>query len=247
MTGDRAEAPFLRIRRSALSAILLTCEHASNRLPMRDRLTFEERSVLSTHWGWDIGAWALTREISRLAGYGAIGGRWSRLLIDLNRRVDDPTLIRDEAEGVRLSWNRRVTPAEKERRMLAYHTPYHVEIDRSLLRRLVRGTRPVLVAVHSFTPVMHHRPRNFDIGVLYDEHVHLARRLGRALRDAGFRVRYNEPYSGIAGMMYAADRHGSHHDLPCLEIEVNQTLLDRPDRIRPVAAGLAPCLRRLEA
>ena len=37
-------------------------------------------------------------------------------------------------------------------------------------------------------------------------------------------VRYNQPYSRIAGLMYAADRHGSHYGLPCLEPEFNQRL-----------------------
>jgi hypothetical protein len=29
----------------------------------------------------------------------------------------------------------------------------------------------------------------------------------------------------MAGMMYAVDRHGSHHRLPCVELEINQRLL----------------------
>ena len=50
-------------------------------------------------------------------------------------------------------------------------------------------------------------------------------RLAEGLKKSGLRVRYNEPYSGLAGMMYAIHRHGTHHGLPCLELEVNQDLL----------------------
>ena len=69
-------------------------------------------------------------------------------MIDLNRRVDDPTLVRRTAARTVLPWNDSIDAREIERRVLAYHTPYHVEIDRLILRRLVRGVRPVLLAVH---------------------------------------------------------------------------------------------------
>jgi predicted N-formylglutamate amidohydrolase len=49
---------------------------------------------------------ALTHEISRRLGAAAVAGRWSRLLVDLNRPVSDPTLVRREAGGVEIPWNR---------------------------------------------------------------------------------------------------------------------------------------------
>lgn len=238
----RSNAPFLACRAASLSPLYLTCEHARHRLPPPYVAGDGDRPVLRTHWGWDPGAWSVTRELSRLLGCGAIGGRWSRLLIDLNRRIDDPTLIRPDAEGIALSFNRKVGVAERERRIARFHVPYHAEVDRQLTRRIVRGIHPVLLAVHSFTPVLHHRPRRFDVGVLYEDHVRLARRLAAGCRAAGFRVRYNEPYSGMAGMMYAADRHGSHLELPCLEIEINQARIDTPESARDVARRLAPAL-----
>jgi predicted N-formylglutamate amidohydrolase len=102
-----------------------------------------------------------------------------------------------------------------------------------------------VLAVHSFTPVLHRRERRFDVGILYDDHVGLARRLARGCRAAGFRVRYNEPYSGIAGMMYAADRHGSHLGLPCLEIEINQAAIGARAAAERVARRLAPAVASL--
>jgi len=65
------------------------------------------------------------------------------------------------------------------------------------------------------------------------------------LREAGLRVRYNQPYSGMAGMMYSVDRHGSHHRLPCLEIEVNQKMFERGDAVRRLAAAIVPGARAL--
>ena len=130
-----------------------------------------------------------------------------------------------------------------ERRIAEYYAPYHGVIDQQLTRRLVRGVRPMVVAVHSFTPVYDGKPRRFDVGVLYEHHRGPAQRIARRVRASGFTVRYNQPYSGFEGLMYSADRHGSHHDLVCVEIEVNDALFAEPARVDRLAAGVADALR----
>ncbi|HYV86429.1 MAG TPA: N-formylglutamate amidohydrolase [Patescibacteria group bacterium] len=236
------------LRPTSLSPIVLTCEHASRALPrgMTPRGP-AERAVLASHWGWDIGAWDLTRALSRRLDASAVGGGWSRLVVDLNRRIGDPTLIRHETEGVALSWNARVTPAEVERRALLFHVPYHAAINLMVIRRVARGVRPILLAVHSFTPLYDGRHRDFDVGVLFDRCRSGAIRLAEGLKKEGLRVRYNEPYSGLAGMMYAIHRHGTHHGLPCLELEMSQDLFARPGAAARLAAAVARALEPLVA
>jgi len=221
---------------------VLTCEHAGKRFPHRGGLSADDRALLNTHWGWDIGAWELTQEVSKRLNAAAIGSIWSRLWVDLNRHVGDPTLVRSEAEGRPLSWN-AIRPEEIERRLDVYYYPFHVEIDRLIARHVLHGVKPLILAVHSFTPELHGRKRNFDIGVLYEHHRGPAYRFGRALKAAGLRVRYNEPYSGVDGMMYSADRHGAHHRLPCLELEINQGLFDERGTAIRLARAVAPALR----
>ena len=239
--------PFLLIDPRSLSPLLLTCEHATNRLPFAGRGSRTVRAILDSHWGWDIGAWELTGELTRRLRCGAIGGRWSRLLIDLNRRVEDETLVRRTVEGTSIPWNEGVRVEEIERRMHEFHMPYHAEVDRLILRRLVRGIQPTLLAVHSFTSELKGRARPFDIGVLYEHHRAAAYRLGRTLRNDGLSVRYNQPYSGMLGMMYSVDRHGSHYRLPCLELEINQELFDRPGAARRLGRSIALGLEAMQA
>lgn len=235
------------LRPLALTPLVLTCEHASPRLPAGLPADGPSRALLRTHWGWDPGAWELTRRLSSAVAASAVGGRWSRLFLDLNRPPGDPTLVRHEAGGVQVSWNLDLGPEEMERRILDWHVPYHAEIDRLVVRRVVRGIRPLLLAIHTFTPALGRSRRTYAAGVLYTADGDLARRLARGLRDEGLEVRYNEPYSGRLGMMYAAERHGSHHRVPCLELELNQGHLADPavleSRARAVASALAPVLR----
>ncbi len=239
------ERPFSIENPRSLSPLLLTCEHAGRRLPFSRKLAARHRALLNTHWGWDIGAWELTVDLARRLDATAVGGRWSRLLIDLNRRAADPTLVRRRAGRLLVPWNADLDAAETERRMLAYHVPYHQEVDRLILRRTVRGVRPLLLAVHSFTPRLDGRSRPFQIGILYERHGALARRVGRLLRASGLSVRYNQPYSGMKGMMYSVDRHASHHGLPCLELEVNQGLFARPGTVARLGPAIARAIRAI--
>lgn len=247
LRSDRPHRPVLRVAPAALADVLLTCEHASRRLPPGVTPRVEERSILASHWGWDIGTWSVTRELARRLAATAVGGAVSRLWVDLNRRVDDPTLFRLELEGRRLSWNRRLSRNERLRRLEDWHAPYHAEIDRQVRRHVLADLRPLIFAVHSFTPRLDGRTRNYEIGVLFDRYSRAARLLGRQFRDAGLRVRYNQPYSGKRGLMYSADRHGSHHGLPNLELELNQALFEDPQAARRLAAVVADSLREVMA
>jgi predicted N-formylglutamate amidohydrolase len=237
-----ANRPFVTVLPRSLFPVVLTCEHASRSLPVRLRRSREIDRVLASHWGWDIGAWDVTLRVARILGTSAIGGRFTRLWLDLNRAPGDATLVRERAGRVGLPWNARLDADRIERRVLSVHAPYHAEVDRLVLRRVLRGIRPLLFAVHSFTPVLGRERRPFDIGVLFARHAPLARAIGRSLARDGLTVRYNEPYSGLAGMMYAAERHGSHHGVPCLELEMNQALFRDPEAARLLARSVAAAL-----
>jgi predicted N-formylglutamate amidohydrolase len=242
-----ALAPGYRLHSArAVSRFVLTCEHANRRLPYPTPTDRRLRDLLRSHWGWDIGAWALTRELAPRLGSPAIGGRWSRLLIDLNRLVSEPSLIRREAGGLVLPWNRNLARAEIERRVLQVHAGYHNALDRLILRQLVRGISPAVIAIHTFTPEeFDGRSRRFDAGVLFANRERAAHRVGKTLREGGLRVRYNEPYSGLAGMMYSADRHGTHHGLYFLELEFNQVLFEEPANVARLARITATALRKI--
>jgi len=211
------------------------------------------RAARFDHIGWDIGARGVQREIARRLGVPAAASRWSRLLIDCNRELDDPSLIVTTSDGVAVPGNRHVSRAERARRSALYHAPYHAAVDRMVARASSRQSDAAvqLLALHSFTPVMAGVERPFDIGVLFDAYPVLARRLGRTLATLGYRVRYNEPYSGLDGLIYSARRHGDAHDVAYVELEINNALLRTSagmlrlgrDVARALAALTRPCKR----
>ena len=239
---DPADPAFETIGgRDAREPIVFSCEHATNRLP---EWTADPADApwLADHWGWDVGAADLTRALVARVGGVAVLSRFSRLVCDPNREPADPTFVVERIDGHALSWNRGVDDAERARRAARYHEPYHAEIDRVIAARLADARPTRLCSVHSFTPSYRGDARGMEIGVLFDDHEAHAERLIERLRAAGLDAVANAPYSGYAGMIHAARRHGRAHGVVYLEIEVRQDLIDTPDRARDMADRIAPAV-----
>ena len=83
----------------------------------------------------------------------------------------------------------------------------------------------MLLSVHSFTPVLGEKKRSFDLGILFNRYEALAQEFGQRLSHTGYRVRYNEPYSGYDGLIFSVRNHGERQQLVYLEIEINNGLL----------------------
>jgi predicted N-formylglutamate amidohydrolase len=217
---------------------LVTCDHASNHVP--DWVAGGALGIcaddMARHIAYDVGAAGLSVALAEALGCPAILSGFSRLVIDPNRGVEDPTLMMRLYDGTIIPANRAADVGERLERL--YH-PYHAALARLAARR----DDTVIVAVHTFTPSLKGRtPRPWHVGVL---HSHLDSRLSQALlaRLAGhdFVVGDNEPYAGhLPGD--SIDKHalqaGRHNTL----IEVRNDLIGDDVGQRAWAALLAPLL-----
>jgi predicted N-formylglutamate amidohydrolase len=213
---DRDDAVAVIAARSP-APVVLSCEHASERLPEPWRWPEEDGWLIGTHWSHDIGAEPICRALAARLGAAAVLSRFTRLLADPNRPAESPTLFLERAEGRAVALNQRL--ADREHR-LAYWRAYHDALDAAV----AASDAPLVFAIHSFTPLYEGRRRDFELGVLFDDEEDVAGRLARHLAAAGFATRLNEPYSGKAGMIFAAHRHASARGRGALEIEVRQDL-----------------------
>ncbi len=213
--------------------VLLTCEHASLRLPEGWSWPELDRWLVGTHWSYDLGIADFTLELASALRCPAVLARFSRLLCDANREEMDPSLFRDSAEGRLVHLNATLDAEERERRLAAYHRPYHAAV--SQVAREVPGK--LVFSMHSFTPIYEGNPREVEIGVLFDTEDALATDFALSLVDRGFPTWLNEPYSGKEGLIYAATRHAADHGRRALELEIRQDLLEDPTwRSRAVVA-----------
>ncbi len=92
----------------------------------------------------------MTRALSDAFGAPAILAGWSRLLIDLNRGEDDPTLVMKLSDGSLIPGNARIDEAEVARRIAAFHAPYHAAVAAELDAMQV----PCWFRCTVFTPVV---------------------------------------------------------------------------------------------
>ena len=223
-----------RIEGAPDSGLVLVCDHAAKDLPAEYGTLGLDPGLLSTHIAFDIGAAWVTRRLAARFAAPAILARWSRLLIDLNRGEDDPTLVMKLSDGSVIPGNREAGVQEVARRIRDWHAPYHAAIERQIAaaRRL-----PALVSIHSFTPAWKGRARPWDVGVLWDRDGRLARPLIAELEKAGFAVGDNRPYSGELenDCMY---RHGTAGGLPHALIEIRQDLIATDEAARTMADRL---------
>jgi predicted N-formylglutamate amidohydrolase len=235
------ESAFDLIAATGGSPLLLLCDHASNRLPAAYGNLGLAPELFATHIAYDIGAAAVTRTLASAYGAAAVLGAWSRLLIDLNRGADDPTLVMKLSDGSIVPGNRAADGDEVARRIAAFHGPYHDAIAREITRMEGAGTVPVILSMHSFTPRWKGTPRPWEVGVLWDEDGRLAKPLMARLAGAGFAVGDNEPYHGALDGD-TLNIHGTRRGLPHVLIEMRQDLIAGEKTALDFAARLKPVL-----
>ncbi|MDX1625204.1 MAG: N-formylglutamate amidohydrolase [Wenzhouxiangellaceae bacterium] len=200
-------------------SILVTAEHASNAVPREWQSLFDGHDqVLAGHRGWDPGTSALSERLADALDAPLLTGRWSRLLVDLNRSERHPRRFSEFTRGL----------ADADRRALtdAYWQPHWNAYADALERS---AGRLVHLACHSFTPVLDGKRRSTDVGLLHDPsraaETRFCRELQRALQERlpDAKVHRNQPYRGTSDGIGAWHRRSTGEDrLVTVEIEVNQ-------------------------
>lgn len=206
--------------------VLLVCDHASKRVPDALADLGLPDAELSRHIGWDIGAAAVTERLAALLDAPAVLTGYSRLVVDCNRRPDDPTLMPEISDGTAVPGNLNLTAAERERRLAALFRPYHDTVAGLLAASLDRGMVPAVISVHSFTPVMRGFARPWHVGVLWNRDPRLAVPLLESLAAEGdLVVGDNEPYSARTGCGHTINTHCEPAGIPSVMLEIRQDLI----------------------
>ncbi len=206
--------------------VLFVCDHAANFIPRAlDRLGLPDEA-LERHIAYDIGIAPVTRMLADAFDAPAVFSHFSRLIVDPNRQLDDPTLVPAISDDTPVPGNRDLDEAALEARLGTFFWPYHAAVRDQIERMRAAGKCPALVSMHSFTPVMRGRERPWEVGVLWDDDARLPVPLMEALAARGCRVGDNEPYSGRDGHGYTQHVHGDRRGLANALIELRQDLID---------------------
>lgn len=240
---DAGVQPFFVHGENRSSRWLVTCDHAANTVPssVGGGDLGLPAADMDRHIAYDIGAAGVTRALADALGAPAVLSNFSRLVIDPNRGLDDPTLLMKLYDGSVIPANRHADAVEKARRVDAFYTPYHDAIARLAARQ----NDTVIVAVHSFTPQLRGRAlRPWHIGLLHEHDNRLSDPLLDILRaEDDLCIGDNEPYAGhLPGD--SIDRHGLQMGRPNVLIELRNDLIALPESQHAWGTRLAPLLHR---
>jgi predicted N-formylglutamate amidohydrolase len=226
---------------SGRSPCLLLCEHASNRVPR----VFGDLGLSSTeldrHIGWDIGALAMARGLSRRLDAALFATGYSRLVIDCNRPLHAPSSIPEQSEDTVIPGNLTLSAEARAARQAALFHPFHDAVSAHLD---AHPQRRCVIGVHSFTPFYRGIARPWQAGCLYAGARQFAAPLMDGLRAQGFCVGNNEPYTIDPAEDYTVPVHGEARGLPSLLIEIRQDLIANAAAADAWAERLAPLVQQ---
>lgn len=227
IVGPDDPPAYLRLNPKGSARAIVVADHARNRIPAAlDRLGLPH-APLERHIAYDIGVEWMTRRLAARLDAPALMHGYSRLIIDPNRPLDDPTSICAISDGVVVPGNRHVDEDQAAARAAAFHRPYHAAVDAEIRRLEGQGTVPAVVSVHSFTPHMRGSVRPWHVGILWAEDGRIPVPFMAALERSGddICVGDNEPYSGRNLHGYTMETHALPRGLPNVLIEVRQDLI----------------------
>ena len=231
LLGPSEPPPFEVINVSGKARLLLVCDHASRRIPAQLGDLGLDELALGRHIACDIGAGDVTRRLSEMLDAPAVLAGYSRLVVDCNRKLHDPTAFLAVSDGEYVPGNHGIDEDEKERRARECYHPYHAAISKQLVQFEKRGIVPAFVAIHSFTRIFNRQRRPWEIGVLWDSDPRIPVPLMEQLAARGIVVGDNEPYSGRAPADFTIDHHAEAGGLAHVSIEVRQDLIDHAEGI----------------
>jgi predicted N-formylglutamate amidohydrolase len=230
-------------RPDAMGPFLIVCEHAANTFPQDWGTLGLDAAQRQAHIAWDPGALGVARALSQVLDATLVAATVSRLIYDLNRPPHAAGAMAAHSEIHTIPGNANLSPEARAERTAAIYLPFHARLRSEIALRLARGVVPVLVTVHSFTPVYHGRPRAVELGVIHDADPHLAHAVvNEAAARTTLDVRLNDPYSAADGVTHTLALQATPMGLANVMLEIRNDLIATPEAQRAMAATLADVL-----
>ncbi|HUD91107.1 N-formylglutamate amidohydrolase [Sphingobium sp.] len=226
LLGPDDPAPFVIDNAEGRSPFLLIGDHAGSAIPATLGNLGLSEIDRTRHIAVDIGVRGLGRALAHLLDAPFIHQPYSRLVIDCNRDPTRGDAVPAVSDGSRIAGNEDLNDEAHEARLRYIHSPYHQVISAEINRRLADGRATILLALHSFTPVLDGYSRPWDVGILHWlGQTDFARTMLRLFEeDITPCVGNNLPYR-MDATDYTIPFHAFPIHLPYAELEVRQDLI----------------------
>jgi predicted N-formylglutamate amidohydrolase len=235
--------PYEFYNEGGTAQVLLVADHASSFIPASlDQLGLDDW-VLQRHVAWDIGSDKLVKQLADLLDAPAILSGFSRLIVDPNRQLDDPSAFPEISDGIAIPGNQNLSAESRDLRAKSFFQPYHEAIERRLKQFSDNGIVPAFISIHTCTPVFNQVIRPWHMGVMWDKDPRIALpMMGKLKQMDGLCFGDNEPYSGRHAHDFTIDHHAEPAGLPYVGIEVRQDLVGTTEGAHKWATVLSDSL-----
>ena len=200
--------------------VVLVCEHASHHIPAEFNHLGLSVDHLRSHIAWDPGALEIAQRMAELLNAPLVYSDVSRLVYDCNRPPEAESAMPAQSEVFDIPGYQNLSDLERQSRTDTYYRPFE-----QLLSDTLEGhsTKPVLVTIHSFTPVYRGMKRDVEIGILHDEDS----RLAHAMLDQaeGYETQLNKPYGPEHGVTHTLQRHALSKSRLNVMLEIRSDLI----------------------
>jgi predicted N-formylglutamate amidohydrolase len=249
MIGPEDPPPYTIINARGQAKILLVGDHASNAIPRALNNLGLGDAALEQHIAYDIGTRKLINHLSQHLDAPAVLAGYSRLVVDLNRSLEDNSVMPEISDNMVIPGNQNMSEEHRNQRIQSFYTPYRKAIDMALHRFRESHVVPAFIAIHSFTPQIAGFARPWHAGILWDKDPRIPLPLMQHLRahPDGFNIGDNEPYSGKHPADYTIDHHAEATGIPHVSIEIRQDLVNTEDGAERWATILHDALREVLA
>lgn len=222
------------INTNGAAPVVLVCEHASKFIPAYLNGLGLSAEAASSHAAWDPGALAVAKHLSAKLDAPLIAQGVSRLVYDCNRPPEAPSAMPEKSEIYEVPGNVALSDDQRLDRVNRYYRPFQEAIAHVIEAKRACGQLPVIITIHSFTPVYNGHRRAVEIGVLHDSDTRFADALLEALRTAEpYDIRRNEPYGPEDGVTHTLIFQAQSRGLLNVMIEVRNDLIStRADQSR---------------
>lgn len=242
---DRDEPdPTIVFNSSGSSPFLILGDHAGNAIPRQLGTLGLSPENRVRHIAWDIGVRGLGEQLATALDATFIHQHYSRLVIDCNRDPASAEAIPEFSDGSTIPRNASLSDRDRAARIAEIHSRYHGRIEKELANRKQAERQTILIALHSFTPVMAQIERPWHVGVLYSEgNTGFARTLlGVLKRQSDIIIGDNQPYR-MDHTDHTIPRHGFANGMLYVELEIRQDLIADPTGQRAWRVRLSAALQ----
>lgn len=218
------------------SSVVVVCEHASHHIPASFENLGLPQDALQSHAAWDPGAMPVATRLAEQLDAPLIASGVSRLVYDCNRPPDASDAMPARSEVIDVPGNSDLSQADRAARTIAYYQPFQ-----SALKQAIDAVAdPIIVTVHSFTPVYHGVARAVEIGILHDSDTRLAdAMLDIAPAHTKANVQRNAPYGPDHGVTHTLKEHAINAGHLNVMLEIRNDLITTADAQTAMADMLA--------